>query len=565
MKNDFDFPEIIGTADEFENSDVRSNGHLPRSIQLELIVSDPDSVREIAGRKEGRERDEFSLSALRIGVLSLKYAGGQVDADAVRREGDRILEGLAMALDSCKTQLNDGVVAVLQQYFDPKNGRFQERLERLIQKDGELERLIQRQVGSDGSELAVTLAAHLGESSPIMNLLDPTRANGLVVAIRTSAEETLQAESRRILSEFSLDNKESAMSRMISELSEKNGELTGDLAGKIQEVVKEFSLDADDSALSRLVRKVESAHRTISNEFSLDNDASAFSRMSVLLNDATNAIHTNLTLDSESSALARLKRELLDILTSQNDQNAKFQQDVTGALQAMKARREEALRSTSHGRDFESTVVAFVRQEAEKSGDIATATGNTVGMVKNCKIGDATVELGPDSVASGVKFVVEAKESSACDLNAARKEIERARLNRGASVGLFVFSKTTAPTNQQTIVRYGNDVFVIWDAEDINSDVILKSGLSLAKALCVRESSTRNAEAAEFESIDRAILAIEKEAKRLDGMRKWTETIKSNSDKILGEVRKMAEGLETQVANLRGAVSGLNEPQIVAL
>lgn len=131
-------------------------------------------------------------------------------------------------------------------------------------------------------------------------------------------------------------------------------------------------------------------------------------------------------------------------------------------------------------------------------------------------------------------------------------------------MGLFVFSKATAPPDQQSILRYGNDVFVIWDAEDVNSDVVLKSGFSLAKALCVRESSVRDAEAAEFESIDRAILAIEKEAKRLDGIRRWAETIKSNSDKILGEVRKMAEGLESQVTNLRDAVSGLHESEVAA-
>jgi hypothetical protein len=564
MKNEYEFPEIIGAMEEFENSEAVTTGDLPTSIHLDLVVKDPDSVREIGRRSAGRERDDFSLSALRIGVLSLKFAGGQVDADAVRREGDRILEGLAASLDGYKTQLNDGVTAVLTQYFDPNSGRFQERVERLIQKDGELEQLIQRQIGSEGSELADTLALHVGKNSPIMNLLDPSQSNSLVHAIRTSAEEVLQGEAKRILSEFSMDNKDSAMCRMISELSERNHELTGDLAGKIEEIVEEFSLDAENSALSRLVRKVEAAQRTISSEFSLDNDASALSRMSLLVNEATNAIHTNLTLDNEGSALARLKRELLDILTSQNDENARFQRDVAGALQAMKARREEALRSTSHGKDFESAVVDFVKQEAEKSGDIATATGNTVGLVKNCKIGDATVELGPDCVASGVKFVIEAKESSACDLSSARIEIEGARMNRGASVGLFVFSKKTAPADQQTILRYGNDVFVIWDAEDINSDVILKSGLSLAKALCVRESTTRSAEAAEFEGIDRAILAIEKEAKRLDGMRKWTETIKSNSEKILGEVRKMADGLEAQVTHLRDAVSGLHQTEVVA-
>ena len=44
---------------------------------------------------------------------------------------------------------------------------------------------------------------------------------------------------------------------------------------------------------------------------------------------------------------------------------------------------------------------------------------------------------------------------------------------------------------------------------------------------------------------------------RLEEMKKWTETIKSNSGKILDEVRKMADGLEQQAGVLRDAFSGL--------
>jgi len=531
----------------------------PEAVHIDINVTDGDSVRELMIRQAGRERDEYSLCALRIGLLSLKHARGQIDADAVKREGDRLLQDLGKSLESYRAQLNDNVTSVLKEYFDPNNGRFQERLERLVKKDGDLELLLRRQIGVDGSELAKTLAAHVGEHSPIMTLLDPEESTGLVQAVRNSAEEVSQAERAIILAEFSLDNKDSALSRMVAELTEKNGQLSGDLTLKVDEVVKEFSLDAEDSALSRLVRKVEAAQRTITDEFSLDNDGSALARMSGLLNLATDAINNNLTLDKEGSALARLKRELVEILKSHEDKATSFQRDVTSALEAMKARREESLRSTTHGRQFEEVVVEFVQGVAEKAGDIATATGNTTGSIKSCKVGDATVELGPDCLAKGTKYVIEAKEHASIDLSKARAEIDRARKNRGASVGVFVFSKRTAPANQEPLLRYGNDIFVIWDAEDMNNDVILKSALGLAKALCVRESKTRDAEAADFQAIDAAILAIEKEAKRLESMKTWTETITNNGSKILDEIRKMSAALERQIQVLGEAVSGLKE------
>jgi hypothetical protein len=528
-------------------------------IRVDIFVSDLDSVRELTIRHAGRDRDEYSLSALRIGLLSLKHARGQVDADAVKREGDHLLQNLANALESYRNQLNGDLTSVLKDYFDPNSGRFQERLERLVRKDGDIEQVLRGQIGVDGSELAKTLAAHVGQQSPIMNLLDPNESGGLVQAVRSSAEEVLQAQRERILSEFSLDNKDSALNRMMSELTEENGRLTGDLTKKVDDVVKEFSLDNDDSALSRLVRKVETAQRTITNEFSLDNHGSALSRMSALLSEATDAIHGNLTLDDEASALARLKRELLEILKHHQEQAIAFQKEMTSALDVMKAKREESLRSTAHGRDFEDVVVDFVQREAERAGDVATATGHTTGVIKNCKVGDATVELGPDCIAVGTKFVVEAKEQASYDLGRARTEIETARKNRSASVGVFIFSKKTAAISQESLLRYGNDIFVVWDADDVNSDVILKSALCLAKALCVRESKTRDAEAADFQVIDVSILAIEKEAKRLEQMKTWTETITSNGGKILAEVRKMSLGLERQLQVLKDAVSGLKE------
>jgi len=526
-------PAISGS--EFEENDVAMCSEVSSvsstTVHLELDVNDPESVREILGKKVGRERTEYSLNALTVGLLSLRHARGQVDADAVRREGERILGDLGTSLESYRAKITEGLGSVLKDYFDPKSGSFQQRVERLIQKEGDLEQVLRRQVGAEGSELAAALASHVGANSPIMNVLDPTQTGGIVNAIRISAEEALKLESERILSEFSLNNKSGAMSRMIAELTENNGKLTGDLSNRINDAIAEFSLDKEDSALSRLMRNVDKAQKTITNEFSLDNSG---------------------------SSLARLRQELLSVFEKQNEINSRFQSDVTSALESMKARRQESLRSTRHGNDFESAVVEFVTLDAQRACDIARSTGSTTGLIKNCRVGDAVIELGPDCMAAGVKYVVEAKESASCDIGKARDEIELARKNRGAAVGVFVFSKKTAPANIESIARYGEDVFVVWDADDLASDVILKTALSLAKAICVRESCKRNAEAAEFEAIDTAILGIEKEAKRLDDMRRWTETIKASSDKVLDSVRKMADGLQSQVARLREAVDGLD-------
>ena len=139
----------------------------PQSVVLELMVSDHDAVLELLQKPEGRERNEYALIALRIGLLSLKHARGQIDADAVRHEGERLLLDLNHALEQSRGDIHASITTTLKEYFDPQSGRFQERVDRLIKQDGELEQLLHRQIGSNGSELAATLAAHIGENSPL--------------------------------------------------------------------------------------------------------------------------------------------------------------------------------------------------------------------------------------------------------------------------------------------------------------------------------------------------------------------------------------------------------------
>src|SRR5262249_11290164 len=155
-----------------------------------------------------------------------------------------------------------------------------------------------------------------------------------------------------ILRQFSLDNNESALSRLVAELGKSHTELTGNLQEKIDDVIREFSLDEENSALSRLVKNVEGAQKTITREFSLDND---------------------------NSALARLRKEVLEILEKHSQTNLSFQTEVKLALEKMVVQRAEAARSTRHGLFFEDVVCEFLQSESQKLGDVVTRTGNTTG------------------------------------------------------------------------------------------------------------------------------------------------------------------------------------------
>lgn len=524
------------TTNGLSGNGVVGNGvHLDGAgvlMELWLPVTDQSLFEELNGYREGEERVGFAMSAMKIGVIALRQAQGRVDADRVRQEGDRFIENMGLALAEHQRGVTQQIGDFLKAYFDPESGRFNERVQRLVQEGGELERIIRAQVEGDSSRMAQTLMAHVGKDSPMMQVLDPNASNGLIYQFAQATEKTLSDQRERILREFSLDNGEGALNRLVAELKNNHGDVGKALQESIHTVTKEFDLNQDDSALARLVNRVENAQKRISSEFDLNQDG---------------------------SALAQMQKKLLEVIESQRKSNEEFQRDVIERLADMTARRQEAEKGTRHGLVFEEAVFRFASERCQRAGDFAVHTGNSTGLIRNNRKGDVVVELGPEAVAAGAKIVVEAKEDGSYNLQKAREEIDEARKNRGAGIGVFVFSKRTAPDGLEAFNRYGNDVVVVWDAEDPASDVFLLAGLSVAKALCTSANAQAKETGADFEAIERAILEIERQSGGLDEITRLTTTIKSNSENVLNRARIMGEGLARQIVVLNDKVAGLRE------
>jgi hypothetical protein len=97
---------------------------LPFSLPLELTVNDPEVLAELIAKQEGRERDDYALGALRLGVLALRQARGQVDANALRHEGEKLLGDVQAALSGPRTHFNCSRRA---SRFDPTAGLLRAR------------------------------------------------------------------------------------------------------------------------------------------------------------------------------------------------------------------------------------------------------------------------------------------------------------------------------------------------------------------------------------------------------------------------------------------------------
>jgi hypothetical protein len=501
-------------------------------LRLELTIDDPESIAALVAYPEGRDRNRFVRTALRIGILALNQAQGRIDAESVKNEGDRLVREIESRLADYHRQTESQMAATLKEYFDPQSGRFNERVERLVRQDGELERVMRARMEEAERSLADTLTRHVGADSVLMQHLEPGESNRFLAALRGHVEQTLATQAESIQREFSLDNAEGALARLVRELKDRHGEAAEGLKARIGEVVQEFSLDNEQSALSRLVRRVESAQKQISDEFSLD---------------------------AENSALARMKRELTQMIEAQNRAAQEFQTQVVSALDAMRARKAAEAASTTHGHDFQDDGFAIVQDLATRAGDVAEDTGSTTGAIKFSKVGDAVITLGADNAAAGARIVVEFKEDASYDLKKTLDEIDTARKNRDAGVGLFVHSARTAPKGIDALARHGNDIVVVWDAEDEASDAYLRAGFMAAKALAVRARLDNAERAADFQAIDKSLQEIARQVKYLDDIRTWSGTIKSSAEKVIDRVEKMQRALDAELEKLGEQVEQLKD------
>ena len=193
-----------------------------------------------------------------------------------------------------------------------------------MKKDGELQSLLATHLDGDESVVARTFVEAHRRRQPLVRLLSPEESEGVVASLSKAVAETLDLQRSHILRQFSLDDKESALSRLVSEMTGTNGKLRDDFGKDVEKLHEEFSLDNENGAISRLVGRVERAQRTISDQFSLNNKESALCRLVGLMETANTTINDNLTLDNEKSPLYRLRRELTEVIQKMQSQAPPF-------------------------------------------------------------------------------------------------------------------------------------------------------------------------------------------------------------------------------------------------
>ena len=106
-------------------------------------------------------------------------------------------------------------------------------------------------------------------------------------------------------------------------------------------------------------------------------------------------------------------------------------------------------------------------------------------------------------------------------------------------------------------MRYGDDIFAVWDVDDPLSDIYLKAAYSVARALVVAQTKRRDRAEADFTVIDAALVEISRNAESLEEILEATRTVTNANERIAQRARLAKERLLKEIDRLEEHIQAL--------
>jgi hypothetical protein len=179
-------------------SRVTGNGRNGSVIILSLEIREPLLVAYFEPFEEP-ERSAKALESLKVGVIALQTACPTLDTQIVK---DQFAE------------IQSDFEQTLGQYFKAKDGVVPKSLDEFFGKNGQVTQFFQSCFDPEGGRLVRLMAGQIGPGSNFGRMLDPKNKDGVLALIEQKVNKLVEEKLDKVLNEFSLDDKQSAMSRL---------------------------------------------------------------------------------------------------------------------------------------------------------------------------------------------------------------------------------------------------------------------------------------------------------------------------------------------------------------
>jgi hypothetical protein len=509
------------------------------AISLNLLDARSDALSLFGATAENR-RAQLAEDAWVIGLRALKNAHAQAQEARLQDVGKSLLSDMDLELKAHVEAQQRTIKQVLNDFFDPNDGKLSQRLKAFLDNEGVLGQVLQNHLGPERSVLAETLARQVGEHSPLFKKLSSTDSDGLVQVLTSRFETVLDQQQASFGRALDPLEKDGAVGRFLRSLREELQSADNDRAKQLATALAALDANDETSLLNRLVRETEQARRSLLVAI---NPNVSDSPMAVLKTALESLLKEHAQTQQQQLEAQRLRQE-------------RFEKDVQSALARLETRKEEEQKSTRGGFNFQQGVSRFTHEALKGGPYVVSDTGNTTGTQRSRKVGDLVVRFTSESAFSGAGVVVEAKRDSSYTLAKALDEMEIARSNREAGAGVFVMAASHAPGGFPRFARYGKDLLVIWDDEDPGTDAYLHAALLAALSLATRKKAL--VDGGDIKALEDVSQRIEAEISRLGKMKQYNESIRRNSDSISDEIRRGEDKLDLLLRKAGNVLKALN-------
>lgn len=508
----------------------------PAGVTAEIVDTRPECMAGFTALEPGVQQ-LLVHDAWTVGLRAILNARAEAQEAQLSNIAETFQADLAKQLERQNAEATELIQTALAEYFDPESGCVGERLKHFIGEGGVLAQELRRNLGAENSTLAATLAKNVGEQSPLFKALSPTESQGIVRTLEEHLKRTLKDEH----SEFqkALDPlQDGAVGKFLRQMREELKTAESDEAKQIKVALKHLDANDPDSLLSRLRGDMTAARVELLRAI---NPAHEDSPLAVIQRTLTTLLASHIKTQAEREEAARQRDEA-------------FHADVRERLERIETRRRVEQRSAAGGRSFESSVVAFIQRLLSPTGYLVEPTGDFLGKTRK-RVGDATIDFPIDHPLHGCRIVVEAKHEEKFSQARARAELDEARANRGAEVGIFVLAKSHASEDFPTFTRCGNDVLVVWDEDDSTRVAYLEAAVMVALAIASRRQSS--ASEGDLKALQSLEERVTKEIARLEKVRRLAESIRSNTEKITDEIQRGQKELRSVVEDTVSILAAL--------
>jgi hypothetical protein len=283
----------------------------------------------------------------------------------------------------------------------------------------------------------------------------------LAIYLHDFREEELAEVIRRAIKIGLIALKGSVTTEKVDYIEKEFNKLAVKLSVDLDKFKKNFSdafekvFNEDGGIMKTTLERYLGEGGKLEDLFDPQHKGSAISKISTILDEhfkgKDSVIFKLLDHTAPESPISSLKKELIE----------NYLQVMRDKLIGKEAAEEERAKGTAKGRTYQENLFLKINEICKPFQDVPQYTADIIGKIAKSKVGDVVVTINPSSTGDiPLRIVFEAKDRGDYNIQKIQKELDEAKENRDAYVGIAVFSEDTCPLECNPFQQYGDDEIV---------------------------------------------------------------------------------------------------------